>query len=385
MKRRFGLALVLAVVVLLAACTTGTAKKGTDDAGFEGKIAIVTNTVSQNEEEYRSAEQLIEKYGDKIVHYTWPDNFMQEQEQMVTTMAKIAADADIKAVIINQAVPGTNPAVDKLLETRDDMFIFYYEPQENPPDVATRANLILRPNDFAVGPAMVRQAVAMGATTFIHYSFPRHMSQVNLSGRRDLMRETCEELGIEFIDATSPDPTSEVGLTGAQQFILEDVPKMIEKYGDNTAFFSTNCGMQFPLIKAVVDNHGIYPQPCCPSPYHGFPAALEIEASYEEGGLAYVIEETTRIAAEKDMTGRLSTWPVPASMMGTNVGVEYAIKWINGDVSKEGVDTDVVVALIKDYIVEMTGEEMDLTLEPWLEDGEPLENYQLLLLDYLVY
>ena len=30
---------------------------------FEGKIAIVTNTLSQNEEEYRSAQQMVEEYG----------------------------------------------------------------------------------------------------------------------------------------------------------------------------------------------------------------------------------------------------------------------------------------------------------------------------------
>ena len=128
-----------------------------EEAAPSGKVAIVTNTVSQNEEEYRSAESMTQKYGDKIVHVTWPDNFMTEQEQMITTVSKLAADPEIKAVIINQAVPGTNAAIDKLLESRDDMLIIYGTPQENPEDVAARADIILQPNELDMGPAMVEQ------------------------------------------------------------------------------------------------------------------------------------------------------------------------------------------------------------------------------------
>lgn len=248
--------------------------EGEAQAEGTGKVAIVTNTVSQNEEEYRSAETMSQKYGDRIVHVTWPDNFMTEQEQMITTVSKLAADPEIKAIIINQAVPGTNAAIDKLLESRDDMLIIYGTPQENPEDVAARADIILQPNELDMGPAMVEQAVKMGAKTFVHYSFPRHMAQVLLSARRELIKEKCAELNIEFVDATAPDPTGDSGTTGAQQFILEDVPKMVAQYGKDTAFFSTNCAMQVPLIKAAVEQGAIYPQPCCPSPYHGYPAAL---------------------------------------------------------------------------------------------------------------
>ena len=99
------------------------------------KVAIVTNTVSQNEEEYRSAQEMVAKYGDRIVHVMWPDNFMAEPEQMVSVISKLAYDKEIKAVVINQAVPGTNPAIDKLREARRDVFIVYASPQENPPEI----------------------------------------------------------------------------------------------------------------------------------------------------------------------------------------------------------------------------------------------------------
>ncbi|HCX78922.1 MAG TPA: hypothetical protein DG577_05900, partial [Firmicutes bacterium] len=50
------------------------------------------------------------------------------------------------------------------------------------------------------------------------------------------------------------------GVSGAQQFILEDVPRQIEQYGKDTAFFSTNCSMQEPLIRSVLEGGAIYPQ-----------------------------------------------------------------------------------------------------------------------------
>jgi len=206
MKRLISLILALMMVLSLAACaqpaqTTPPAEekpaeekpaeekpaeeKPVEEEAFEGIIAIVTNTLSQNEEEYRSAELMVNRYGeDKIMHVLWPDNFMTEQEQMISTIAKIGSNPDVKGLIINQAVPGTNAAVDKLLETRDDIFISYCTPQENPPDVAERANLILNPDELKMGDAIPVQAQKLGAKTLVHYSFPRHMSIVMLAARR---------------------------------------------------------------------------------------------------------------------------------------------------------------------------------------------------------
>ncbi len=352
-------------------------------SGIDGKIAIITNTVSQNEEEYRSAQQVVEKYGsDKVIHVTWPDNFMTEQEQMVSIVSRLASDSQVKALVINQAVPGTNAAVDKLLETRDDIFIAYCTPQENPEDVSTRADLILMPDELEMGNLVPVQAQKLGAKTLVHYSFPRHMSQPLLSGRRDLMKAKCEEIGIEFVDATAPDPMGDAGTTGAQLFILEDVPKMIEKYGKDTAFFSTNCAMQVPLIKACVDEAAIYPQPCCPSPYHGFPTALGIETGEEMGDINYIISETERILGEKGVLGRFSTWPVPAAMMSTVAAAEYGIKWINGEVNKEEIDVEVLKKLMAEY----AGTD-EITLNPYTDSatGKTYPNYFFELMGFLTY
>ena len=110
MKKALGILLVF----VMGVCLVSSAVPALADY----KVAIVTNTVSQNEEEYRSAQQMVEKYGDRVVHVMWPDNFMAEQEQMVSVLAKLAYDVDVKAVVINQAVPGTNPAALDLTRRR---------------------------------------------------------------------------------------------------------------------------------------------------------------------------------------------------------------------------------------------------------------------------
>ena len=389
MKRKLFLALICAILtgILVTGCQRG-ASRTADTGPFPGKIAVVTNDVSQNEEEFRSAEYLVAKYGtDKIVHVTWPTNFMAEQEQMVTTVARLAADRDIKALIVNQAVPGTNPAVDRLLETRNDIFIVYANPQENPPDVSRRASLILNTNDPARGPAIVRQAHAQGAKVMVHYSFPRHMSNVLLAGRRDLIREEAQKLGMQYVDATAPDPTGDAGVPGTQQFILEDVPRMVARYGADTAFFATNCAMQIPLIRRVVDGRAIYPEPCCPSPTHGFPSALGIDAAGRGTDIPFMVTEITKAVAAEGMQGRLSTWPAPAAMTWTVAGAEYAIRVIRGEAPKDRIDDRILRQCISEYIMDITGSDVDAEVVNYRDPstGQEYPNYKLVLMGYLTF
>ncbi len=381
---------VIAALLQAGADETVTGKDGKSAATLaaeaaKGKIAFVTNTVSCSEEEYRPAQWLKAQYGHRVIHVTWPDNFMAEQEQMIEIVAKIAADPDVKALIINQAVPGTNAAVDKLLETRDDVFVVYCTPHENPSGVTARASLILLPDELGMGETMPVQAKKMGAKTFVHYSFPRHLSQPLLSARRELLRIKCEEIGLQFVDATAVDPTSDLGLPGAQQFILEDVPKMVAKYGKDTAFFTTFCAGQIPLIKAVVDTGAIYPQPCCPSPYHGFPAALGTQSDLNEpNNLQYVIGETRKIIAAAGMTGRVSTWAVSSTMAYSYVGFEYAMKIINGEtpfVGPGGANID--KALVEQIFSEYAG--VPVTMTALREGGKEYPNFLMNLTGYITY
>jgi len=320
---------------------------------------------------------------------------------MITILQEIANDPEVRGLIINQAVVNTNAAIDKFREVRDDVFIVVCSPGENLDDVAAKADLALVPDELAQGETIVMQAKALGADTLAHYSFARHMSYPLLAGRRDIMREVCEREGIKFVDLTAPDPTSDVGMPGAQLFITQDVPKQVEELGVNTAFFSTNCGMQIPLVTQVIETGAIYPQPCCPSPYHAFPAALGITSTIPTGefdpetgeeillfrSTAEVIEATKAVIAARGMSGRLSTWPVSGSMLWTFAGVDYAIEWIKGNVPQEhgNIDMDAFQTICDARILEAGVGAVPVDLQLLEMDGKTYSNYVVGLIDYFTY
>ncbi len=348
-------------------------------AEFDFKIGIMTGTVSQNEEEYRAAENVVKKYGeDHVIVMTYPDKFMDEQETTISNIVSMASDPDVKAIIICQAVPGTSAGIEKAKEIRDDILFIAGTPGEDPTLIAKSADIVLNVNEPQNGVTLIEQAKAMGAKTFVHYSFPRHMGYAMLSKRRDILKEEAKKAGIEFVEATAPDPTGDAGTTGAQQFILEDVPKLVKKYGKETAFFSTNCAMQVPLIQSVVKTGALYPQPCCPSPYHAFPQALEIEIPDDKkGDVQFAIDEITKAVADKNMTGRLSTWPKPVSMMYIQAGAEYAIKFGKGETDGK-FDKKVLTEECEKFI-----DGAKLYLDPLVDDEYDLPNYLLVMMGYL--
>lgn len=301
-----------------------------DDLGF--RIGIMTGTVSQGEDEYRGAEAMIARYGaDQVRHVTYPDNFMTEQEAMISQILNLSGDKEIKAIIVAQGVPGTMAAIKRVREFRPDIRFLVYEPHEDPHQISEYADVSIMPDNLKRGETIVDLARSMGAKTFVHYSFPRHMSQEMISRRAKIMEERCKTHGMQFVFANAPDPTGDQGLPGAQKFILEDVPREIEKYGSDTAFFSTNCGMQEPLIRATVDNHAIMPEQCCPSPTHGYPGALGIAIDPEDAGDMTKIREAIHAKVEAaGNSGRMGAWPVSVGMVAIEALTEHAIDVLRG-------------------------------------------------------
>ena len=245
------------------------------------KIAVMTGTTSQGEEEVRAAERAIATYGeDHIIHDTYPDNFASETETTISKLVSFASDPDVKAIVMCQAVPGAKAGFDKIREMRDDILLIAGVPQEDPDVITAAADLVLYSDEPAQGDSIIETCANWGIEVFVHYSFPRHLAMETIAARKALFEANCEALGIQYVEATAPDPTGDAGVSGAQQFILEDVPLKMEEFaGKKVAFFSTNCAMQEPLQTAILTQpNAYYPQPCCPSPYHAFPAALGLES-----------------------------------------------------------------------------------------------------------
>lgn len=356
------------------------AADGAEAPAGDFKIGIITGTASQGDEEITQANKMKELYGDMIVTSTYPDNFTTETETVISNAVAMASDPAVKAIVWCQAVPGTAAAIDKVRETRPDMIFIAGTPGEDPGVINPKADIVLQVDEPGCGKVIPPQAAKQGAKTLIHYSFPRHMSYALIVARHENLKIASAEIGIELVDVTAPDPTGDSGITGAQQFILEDVPREIAKYGADTSFFTTNCGMQEPLIRSVFENKAIYTLQCCPSPFHAFPAALNINMQGHEADVSYMLEQLQLKVDEAGMNGRVSTWAVPCNMLFVEAGVEYAKKVLEGKTT--GILDD---AVLRETVQECAGD-VKMTFSNHVDEaGASVANHYLLMADFITF
>ena len=366
MKKLLCLALAAMLCLALAACAVA---EGT------WKIANLTGTTSQGEEEFRAAERAQKADPEHIITDTYPDNFMAETETTVSKLVAFSSDPDVKAIVMCQAVPGAKAAFDKIRAMgRDDMLLIAGVPQEDPAVITAAADFVLYTDEPRQGDTIMETCAKWGVDVFVHYSFPRHLAMETIAARKALLEENAAALGIEYVEATAPDPTGDAGVAGAQQFILEDVPAKLKEYeGKKVAFFTTNCGMQEPLQAAILDQpNAYYPQPCCPSPYHAFPASLGLEIQ-AGGDDTEALKAIAAVLKEHNALGRYSTWPSPVNMSIIDVSVEYAKKWIAGEITSKNDGTAIAAmfeekapgAIVSNYTN---------------ADGQTFDNYYTVLL-----
>ena len=334
-KRLMSIVLGAVMAITLAACggnsggatienteaqeeTTEEAEAPAEDAGEEAEaeaasedfhIGIVTGSVSQSEDDRRGAEAFQAKYGEENVTLAiYPDNFTEEQETTIQTIVNLSDDPKMKAIIVNQAVPGTTEAFRRIKESRPDIICIAGESHEDLPEIGSAADLVVN-NDFvARGYLMIRTAHELGCDTFVHISFPRHMSYETMSRRVAIMKEACKEFGMKFEMETAPDPTTDVGVPGAQAYILEHVPEWIDKYGTNSAYFCTNDAHTEPLLKKLLELGGYFIEADLPSPLMGYPGALGIDLTAEAGDFQKILAKVEQAVVEKGGAGRFGTW-----------------------------------------------------------------------------
>ena len=346
MKKVVSLLLALIMAFSLVAC--GEKKGETDDNTVPYKIGIVTGSVSQSEDDRRGAEAFQKEYGVDMVQLAiYPDNFTEETETTIQSIVNLSADPLMKAIIVNQAVPGTTEAFRKIKETRPDIICIAGESHEDLPEIGSAADLVTN-NDFVSrGYLIIRTAHELGCDTFVHISFPRHMSYETMSRRVAIMKAACEEFGMKFVLETAPDPTSDVGVSGAQAYILEQVPAWVEKYGQNAAYFCTNDAHTEPLLKRLLECGGYFIEADLPSPLMGYPGALGLDLTEEAGDFEKILTKVESAIVEKGGADHFGTW---AYSYGYTLSAGLALHAKNVlDGKSELKDMDDVAAALQVY------------------------------------
>ena len=307
------------------------------------KIAIMTGTTSQGEEEYYAAKTLAEQYPGVVLHDTYPDAFSSEVETTISKLIAFASDPEVKSIIFVQAVQGATAAYTQILNEmgRDDILLIAGVPAEDPADISAAADIVLANDEIGCGYQVADLAKEWECDVLVHYSFARHLSYETIVAKRDAMKMTAEAYGIEFVERDCPDPTGDAGMSGAQAAVLEDIPKVMQEYeGKKVCFYCTNCGLQVALQQAIVNEpNAYYALPCCPSPYHGFQEAFGLTATY--GDVEGAIKNLATYLNEHDAVNRFSTWSLPVNMSMINAGFEYAQAYAEGKTNGK-LDMDVL-------------------------------------------
>ena len=344
MKKLLSILLAAMMLLALAACGTGGTTTPdtttTDDATkAEFHIGIVTGSVSQSEDDRRGAEAFQEMYGEDMVTLAiYPDNFTEELETTIQTIVNLSDDPEMKAIIVNQAIPGTTEAFRQIKEKRPDILCIAGEAHEDLPEIGSAADLVCN-NDFvARGYLIIRTAHELGCDTFVHISFPRHMAYETMSRRVAVMKAACEEFGMEFVLETAPDPTSDVGVPGAQAYILEKVPEWVEKYGKNAAYFCTNDAHTEPLLKQLLEYGGFFIEADLPSPLMGYPGALGLDLTAEAGDFAKILAKVESAVVEKGGEGKFGTWAYSYGYVTSAGLAQHAMNVINGESEIADID-----------------------------------------------
>ena len=355
MKKTIALLIVLSLVFSVfasgaqEAASSSTSAATTSSAATENfHIGIVTGSVSQSEDDRRGAEAFQAKYGEDMVKLAiYPDNFTEELETTIQTIVNLADDPLMKAIIVNQAVPGTAEAFKQIKEKRPDILCLAGEAHEDLPIIGEAADLVAN-NDFVSrGYLIIRTAHELGCDTFVHISFPRHMAYETMSRRVAIMKKTCEQFGMKFVLETAPDPTTDVGVAGAQAYILEKVPEWIEKYGKNAAFFCTNDAHTEPLLKQLLTYGGYFIEADLPSPLMGYPGALGLDLTAEAGDFPAILAKVEAAIVENGGAGRFGTWAYSYGYTVSAGLAEHAYNVITG--KSELLDMDDLAAAYKVY------------------------------------
>lgn len=359
--------------------TTGaeTTAAETEAAEESYKIGIVTPTVTVSEDEFRGAQEMVQKYPDLVVHKTLPENFATDKEGCISVVTSLADDPEMKYIIFDNGMEGIVPAFQTIREKRPDI-VTMVTCNDDPALLNEYVDISITTDWNRRGETIATKAHNMGAKTLIHYSFPTHMASESKVVRRDRMKETCEKLGMEFVEITTPDPQTGNGKAPMLQFLREDIPRQIEKYGPDTNIFGTNCPMYDVILDEAFKLKFIVAEQCCPTPTQAYPTVLNLEITEDDlGNYDKINQMITEKSKEAGMTGRLSGWAMPSSVYIPKLKVELAKYMHDNDLKPEDV-------LSKEFLDSFTAEHMPVKADFQMA-GEGLDHYYMLILEDIFY
>ncbi len=322
------------LLLLLMASVMGITAK----AANPFHICVVTGTATWNEGDRQAAAALVKKYGDvksggMIQHIICSDDLLSQQDTYGNTIVALAADPLLKAIIVNQSVLGTAAAFKRIHEIRNDILCLAGEPDDDHMAIANTADMVVS-RDFVPGSrVIVSAAKELGAKTLVFLAVPSIKNPEPLVRQSADYLKTCGVFGLKFASKAAPK-----GRTKAQQFLSENAPEWIKAYGPETCFFATVGSYADPLINQVANSGGIFVEADTPYPLKGYPGAIGLDLSAEQGDFAAIMKKVEAAVVEKGNVGQLGPF-APSYDFAVTAGLsEYAIRCANGQAVKNNLE-----------------------------------------------
>jgi hypothetical protein len=348
-------------------------------------IAIVTGSFEQGAEDVIGAREMIRLYGGAeneglITHIIYPNEYLDDPEATTELIVSLIGDPKLKVIVVNQAITGTAEAFRRVKLARPDIILLSGEPHEDPDIISKSADLVVAGDFVSRGYLLPYAAKELGAKAFVHISFDRHMAYETMKIRLNIIKEACQEFGLRFAEETAPDPIGEAGIEGARQFIMDNYPNWVEKYGPDTAFFVTNDAHTQPLLVQMAKLGGYFIEADIPSTLLGYPEAFEVDVQPYLGQWSVILDMVEKAVVKAGAGGRLGAWAYPLGFTQTTGLVEF------GKLIAEGqTEPSDIQALLRCLGLFSPGARWNGTFKNDPVSGKPLRNYLLVYQDTYIF
>lgn len=305
------------------------------------KIGIFCSPVSWGEENYRTVEAYIAKYGEnRFILNTIPDDC--DVQTMISLCSSMAQDPECGVIIINEAVPGSVAAMNAAKAINPNIMIFAINYLEEPIEVAAVADLACGKSysDFAY--SVIDAAHEKGLEVVSLAAAADTLGTTRNIERIAACKERCEEYGIEFIMTTLPNETDSNSRAALEQAAKEDVYNKINEYGEKVGFFPSTSYAYVPQLTAIVDaGKGYMLTLADPGPFtSAYSDVFGISAP--EGKKLDLDWTNTAISEAIDklgLTGHFGNWKFSFLSGFMSASIEFSMDYMDGNVERDDIQT----------------------------------------------
>ncbi|MCC0634279.1 DUF3798 domain-containing protein [Clostridioides sp. ZZV15-6388] len=394
LKKITAFMLSICLIIGLTGCSLVTGKNDKEKIIDDFKVAVVTQPLSENKVQYNIVEDLAKEYKEAnetdkekdgearvertIKHVVLPENFTSNIDKSINEIVKLTDDEEIQAIVVSTDQVGLLPALQKVKEKRPEIITISAPMGEDKNQLSQYVDVNLGIDTEERGKLLVERSKEMGAKAFIHYASKDDLKDADIAKRLEKIKETCRNLGMQFVQVNTPNVNTEEDKGKMKQFLNEDIDKQVKKYGKDVNVFGVNEYMDEVILTKALELKYIVAEQSNPSPVETYPSVMGFKISKKDAQnydkINDVISEKAKAAG---MSNRLGGYPMPMDAFIPSLATYLATEMVLQDFTQEDVCDPDYLEAFAELKFGIGSEFTPLT--------EALYNYQSVILNQLIY